>query len=581
MSLKIGVFVCNCGTNIGGTVNVPEVVRYAETLPDVVCAQGNIYTCSEDGLSAIRKKIAEQDLNRVVVASCTPRTHEPLFKKNCELAGLNKYLFEFVNLREHCSWVHLGRPVEATAKAKDLVRMGVAKVSLLSPQQDQSTAVTPATLVIGGGISGVSAALTLANQGYRVELVEKQNRLGGLLRDVNALFPTDEPAVGLLTPLIDAVHEHDNIHVHLQAEVTAVKGFIGNFTAVVRNKKQTEDIHIGTIIVAVGAEELKPDGLLGYGRYANVVTQLELERRLKTKYDGSKQVVMINCVGARDENRPYCGRFCCITAMKNASLMKAAQPETRVTILQRDVMACGKIFEEYYQKALSLGVQFIRFSHEKPPRISGSQKKAAKVTVYHELMGKKMVLETDLVVLTTPLIPAKDNRPLSRMLKVPIGNEGFFMEAHQKLRPVEFPADGIFIAGCARYPADISECVAQGYAAAAKAAVPMARRQVVTEAFTSEVNPLRCSACGRCVEICPFGAIGWAEDRNPEGETIQIARVNSAECKGCGLCVASCISGALQLKGFTDEQLLAMVTAVMEGHREKVVDSKQSAVGSK
>jgi len=543
-------------------VDVPEVVKYAETLPNVVCAQENLYTCSADGLAAIRKMIAEQNLNRVVVASCTPRTHEPLFKKNCELAGLNKYLFEFVNLREHCSWVHLGRPVEATAKAGDLVRMGVAKAGLLAAQEDQTTAVTPATLVIGGGISGLSAALTLARQGYRVDLVEKQNRLGGILQDVNVLFPSDEPAGGLLTPLIDAVHQQENIHVHLQTEVTAVKGFIGNFTASFRVDEHDEDLNVGTIIVAVGAEELRPHGLLGYGRYSNVVTQLELEGRLKTGTDGFKQVVMINCVGARDANRPYCGRFCCITALKNASLIKAAQPGARVTVLQRDVMAYGKIFEEYYRKALSLGVEFIRFSQDRPPRITGRQKKADKVTVYHELTGKTVVLKTDLIVLTTPLIPAKDNQRLSRMLKVPIGNDGFFMEAHQKLRPVEFPADGIFIAGCARYPADISECVAQGYAAAAKAAVPMARRQVVTEAYTSEVNPLRCSACGRCVEICPFGAIGWAEARNNEGETIRIARVNSTECKGCGLCAASCLSGALQLKGFTDEQILAMVTAV-------------------
>jgi heterodisulfide reductase subunit A len=440
--------------------------------------------------------------------------------------------------------------------------MGVAKASLLTAQQDQSTAVTPATLIVGGGISGLSAALTLAKQGYRVELVEKKSRLGGLLQDVSALFPSDEPAAGLLTPLIDAVLQQDNIHVHLQAEVTAVKGFIGNFTAVVRVDEQDKELNIGTIIIAVGAEELKPHGLLGYGRYSNVVTQLEWEGRLKTEPGGFKQVVMINCVGARDENRPYCGRFCCITAMKNASLIKAAQPEARVTILQRDVMACGKIFEEYYQKALSLGVEFIRFSPDRPPRITGAQKKAGKVTVYHELTGKEVVLRTDLVVLTTPLIPAKDNRQLSRMLKVPVGNEGFFMEAHQKLRPVEFPVDGIFIAGCARYPADISECVAQGYAAAAKAAVPMARRQVVTEAFTSEVNPMHCSACGRCVEICPFGAISWVEAGNAESGTIRIARVNSTECKGCGLCAASCISGALQLKGSTDEQILAMVTAV-------------------
>ncbi|MEW6671092.1 MAG: CoB--CoM heterodisulfide reductase iron-sulfur subunit A family protein [Thermodesulfobacteriota bacterium] len=567
MSLRIGVFVCNCGTNIGGTVNVPEVVRYAETLPNVVCAMGNLYTCSEDGLSAIRNKIKERNLNRVVVASCTPRTHEPLFKKNCERAGLNKYLFEFVNLREHCSWVHLGRPVEATAKAKDLVRMGVAKVSLLTSQQDQSTAVTPATLVIGGGVSGLSAALTLANQGYRVELVEKQNRLGGLLQNVNILFPSDQSAAALLTPLVEAVSRHDNIRVHLQAEVAAVKGFIGNFTALVRLNGQDEEFNIGTIIVAVGAEELKPHGLMGYGRFSNVITQLELEERLKNKYDGFTQVVMINCVGARSQDRTYCGRFCCVTAMKNASLIKSRRPETSVRVLHRDVMACGKIFEEYYQKALSLGVQFIRFNREQPPRITGAQNKAGKVTVIHELTGKKAALETDLVVLTAPLVPAKDNRQLSRMLKIPLGNEGFFMEAHQKLRPVEFPADGIFIAGCARYPTDISECVAQGYAAAAKAAVPMARRQVVTEAFTSEVNPLRCSACGRCVEICPFGAVGWIESRNSEGGTVRIARVNSTECKGCGLCAASCLSGALQLKGFTDEQILAMVGAGMEGHR--------------
>lgn len=564
MSLKIGVFVCNCGTNIGGTVNVPQVVEYALTLPYVACADGNLYTCSEDGLSAIRKKIEEHDLNRVVVASCTPRTHEPLFKKNCEMAGLNKYLFEFVNLREHCSWVHLDRPVEATAKAKDLVRMGVAKVSLLTPQHDQTTEVTPATLIVGGGVSGLSAALTLANQGYAVQLVEKQNRLGGLLRDVNFIFPSDEPAGAFLAPLVDAVHRHQNITVHLKTEVAAIKGFIGNFTADLRTKGKPKEVTIGTVIVAVGAEELKPRGLYGYGRYRNVVTQLEFEKRYKNGYNGPQNVVMINCAGARNDERPYCGRFCCITAMKNAVLIKATDPDARVRILHRDVMACGKIFEEYYQKALSMGIQFIRYDPQQPLRVKASGKAAAKVTLTHELIGRKMDLDADLIVLTTPLIPSADNPHLSRMLKVPVGSEGFFMEAHQKLRPVEFPADGIFVAGCARYPTDISECIAQGYAAAAKAAVPMSRRQVVNEAYTSEVNPLRCSACGRCVEICPFGAVDWVDSRNADGESVRIAQVNSAECKGCGLCAASCISGALQLKGFTDEQILAMVSAFKE-----------------
>jgi len=562
MTLRIGIFVCNCGTNIGGTVNVPEVVAYAETLPYVVCAAGNLYTCSEDGLANIRASIREHDLNRVVVASCTPRTHEPLFKRNCERAGLNKYLFEFVNLREHCSWVHPGRPTEATAKAKDLVRMGAAKVALLAEQQDHSTPVTPAALVIGGGIAGLSAALTLARQGYRVELVEKENRLGGLLRQVDTLFPTGESASKLLAPLIDAVQNHADIRIHLESEVVDVKGFIGNFTPRLQAAGGSAEVSVGAIIVAIGAGELKPDGLFGYGRCENVLTQLEFEQRYRRGCGSPKEVVMINCVGARDTERSFCGRFCCITALKNASRIKAADPAARVSILHRDVMACGKIYEEYYQRALSLGVRFIRFDKNDPPRIKVEGRRAAGLTVRHELTGRKIRLKTDLVVLTTPLVPSADNRRLSQMLKVPIGNEGFFMEAHQKLRPVEFPAEGIFVAGCARYPSDIAESVAQGYAAAAKAAAPMARRLVVTEAYIAEVDPLRCSACGRCKAICPFGAIEPYDFRDPSGDTRSVARVNSAECKGCGLCAASCLSGALQVKGFTDEQILAMVNAL-------------------
>jgi len=561
MSLRIGVFVCHCGTNIGGTVHVPEVVAYAATLPDVVHAEGNLYTCSEDGLSSIRNQIAEHHLNRVIVASCTPRTHEPLFKKNCELAGLNKYLFEFVNLREHCSWVHMNQQEHATQKAKDLVRMGVAKASLLTPEQDLSTEVLPSSLVIGGGISGLSAALTLANQGYHVELLEKRDRLGGLLKDVNRVFPTNTLTADLITPLIDSALRHPNIAVHFKAELVHVKGFIGNFTASVKVDDETLDLNIGTIIVAIGAAEFKPDGMFEYGGFHNVMTQLDFEKRHRSGYAGLKRVVMINCVGARIDETPYCGRFCCITAMKNAALIKEADPEAEVTILQRDIMAFGKVFEAYYQKALRMGVRFIRYSVDRPPEIIGSGGQAEKVRIYHELMGRNLELDADAVILTTPLVPAGDNEALSRMMKIPIGNEGFFMEAHQKLRPVEFPADGIYIAGCARFPAEIAECIAQGYAAAAKAAAPMSRGRVVTEALVSEVNRLLCSGCGRCLSICPFGAIDWTDLRVAPERTRKVAAVNPTECKGCGLCAASCLSGAIQIKGFTDEEILAMVNA--------------------
>lgn len=559
MPLRIGVFICHCGTNIGGIVDVPEVVEYARTLPNVVYAEGNLYTCSEDGLSSIRDMIEGYDLNRVVVASCTPRTHEPLFRKNCESGGLNKYLFEFVNIREHCSWVHMDRHDSATLKAKDLVRMGVAKVSLLTPQEDLTTDVIRASLIIGGGISGLTAALTLANQGYQVELVEKKDRLGGLLRDVNRVFPTNDPSKELLDPLISAVLNHKKISAHLGAELADVNGFVGNFSILLKKDAGTEELKVGTIILSTGARELKPEGMFGYGQFNNVMTQLEFERRFRSNYHGLNQVVMINCVGARVEERTYCGRFCCITGMKNAILLKEENPQTEISILHRDIMACGKAFEDYYRKALQMGIKFIRYSVDFPPEIVGSDDMADRVKVYHELMGRDVQMETDIVLLTTPLVPGEDNQELSRMMRIPVGNDGYFLEAHQKLRPVEFPSDGIFVAGCARYPTEISECVAQGYAAAAKAAVPMARGQVISDAFTSEVAPLRCSACGRCIDVCPFGAIDWNEFKEPSGETKRVAMVNPTECKGCGLCVASCLSGAVQMRGFTDEQILAMV----------------------
>ena len=558
--IRIGIFICHCGSNIGGTVNVPEVVEYARTLPYVVCAEGNLYTCSEDGLSSIRNKIREDHLNRVVVASCTPRTHEGLFRKNCERADLNKYLFEFVNLREHCAWVHMNQPEEATAKAKDLVRMGAAKVGLLEPLTDLSTNVMRACLVLGGGVSGLTAALTLANQGYRVELVEKEKNLGGLLLSVNRIFPTHQTAAEFLAPTIRSVLDHKNITVHLGWQLSEIKGFIGNYAATVKKGDKTLNLEVGTITVAVGAAPFKPTGLYGYGRFENVMTQIEFEKlSIQSGYSGFNNIVIINCVGARTEERSYCGRFCCIVALKNAILIKEANPDARVTIMQRDVMACGKIYEDYYRIALEKGIQFVRYDPNQPPKVLGSDQKATKVCVRHLLMGKDITLDADLVLLTTPLVPGEDNVPLSRIMRIPLGMDGFFMEAHQKLRPVEFPTDGIFVAGCARYPGEIPECISQGHAAAAKAAVPMANGLVVTEAYTSEVDPTRCSACGRCITICPFGAVDWAENASPQNGASKVAKVNATECKGCGLCVSSCLSSAIRLRGFSDGQIFAMI----------------------
>jgi len=555
---RVGVFVCHCGNNIGGVVRVPDVVEYARSLPNVVYAEDNLYTCSEEGLSSIRTQIAERDLNRVVVASCTPRTHEPLFQGVCEEAGLNKYLFEFVNIREHCSWVHMHDPVRATQKAKELVRMGVAKACYLEPQEEFESDVAPAALVIGGGVSGLSAALGLANQGIQVHLVERQQDLGGLVRGVQTLFPTEQATDGMLRPLTEQVKSHPQIQVHLGSEVTSVGGFIGDFDVTVAADGQAMDLNVGTVVVATGAEELKPVGLYRYSELPNVVTQLEFEERFKTGTEVPQNVAMINCVGARVPERSYCGRFCCTTAIKNAIWIKEQDPGARVFVLHRDVMAYGSDIEAFYRRAMELGVRFVRYDMQDPPVILGEDR-AEGVKVFHQLMGREVVLPADLVLLTTPLIAREENETLSKMLKVPLGSEGFFLEAHLKLRPIEFSTDGVYVCGSARYPSNIPESVSQAYAAAAKASIPIREGLVRVAAITSVCDERTCSACGNCVEVCPFGAIELQE-----GRFGLAAHVNAAQCKGCGCCVAACPSGAMQQRGFNDRQLLGMIGALAE-----------------
>jgi len=553
---RIGVFVCHCGTNIGAYVDVPQVVEYVKGLPNVVHAERNLFTCSEEGISAIKKAITEYNLNRVVVASCTPRTHEPLFRAACEEAGLNKYLFEFVNIRDQCSWVHMRQPEKATEKAKDLIRMGIAKASLLEPLEEVEVQVTPSALVIGGGVVGMNAALNLAEQGLEVQLVEKEKQLGGTLLHIHKLFTTDEEASKLIDPLVQRVKNHSKIKTYLSTKVKSVSGFMGDFNATLDQNGRESNIKVGTIIVATGAEELKPAGQYGYGTLPNVMTQLELEQRMNRGELDGQNVVMINCVGARVPERTYCSGFCCMTAVKNATLIKQSSPEARVWVLHRDLMAYGVEFENYYRRSMEQGVRFIRYGLEKPPEIIGNGK-AEKVKVWHQLRGREVELPADMVVLTTPLVPRGDNEEISKMLKVPLSEQGFFLEAHLKLMPVEFATDGIYICGSARWPTDVAGGISQAYAAAAKAAIPMRRGYVKPEAITALVNEDICSGCGTCEPLCPFKAIEL-QARNGK----KVSHVAEAVCKGCGTCSAACPSGAITMNHFRDVEILAQIEAL-------------------
>jgi len=554
---RIGVFVCHCGRNIGGYVDVPQVTEYVKQLPNVVHAEHNLYTCSEEGISSIKKKIQELNLNRVIVASCTPRTHEPLFRSACEEAGLNKYLFEFVNIRDQCSWVHMTIPKEATEKAKTLIRMGVAKARLLEPLEEIESKVIPLSLVIGGGIAGMGAALNLANQGFEVHLVEKEAELGGMLSGLHKLFTSNIEAKELIAPIVKQVKNHNRIKVYLSTKLKEVVGFIGSFNVTLDQSGKEHKLNVGTIIVAIGAEEFKPVGQYGYGKMAGVLTQLELEERLKKGTVDAKNIVIINCVGARVPERTYCSRFCCMTAIKNAVLLKEKNPAAKVWVLHRDLMTYGVEFEDYYRKAMEAGVRFIRYSLERPPEVIGDGHVKG-VKVYHQLRKKEMEFPCDTVVLTTPLIPRSDNEGLSKMLKVPLSQEGFFLEAHLKLRPVEFATDGIFICGSAKWPVEIAEAVSQAYGSAAKAAIPMRMGYVKPEAITSSVNADICGGCGICVAVCPYSA---TEIKTENGK--RVANAIAALCKGCGTCGAACPSGAISMNHFKDEQILSQIEALV------------------
>jgi heterodisulfide reductase subunit A-like polyferredoxin len=558
---RIGVFVCRCGINIAGTVNVPGVAEHAKTLPGVVFVDENLFTCSQDTQQKIKNAIEEHKLNRVVVASCTPRTHEPLFQETMREAGLNPHLFEMANIRDQCSWTHMQEPEQATAKARGLVEMAVAKAGFLEPLKTVVLPVTQKALVIGGGLAGMVSAVSIAEQGFDVTLVERERELGGNARNLRySLEGADVKAY--LGSLMARVETHPRIKVYKGATVESIQGYIGNYKTKLKlaGRDYAPEIEHGVVIVATGAKEARPVEYL-YGEDERVITQLELEQRIAgpdaTKLARVKNVVMIQCVGSREDERPYCSRVCCQDAVKNALKLKELNPKQNVYVLCRDVRTYG-FLEEYYQKARDLGVVFVRYEPEEKPVVEKDGDKL-KVTVHDKVLNASLVVNPDLVVLASGIIPHDDAAVTSRMLKVPLNEDGFFLEAHVKLRPVDFATEGVFLAGLAHSPKNIQETVAQARAAAARAATILARDQYEAGATIAVVNDLVCAGCGICASVCAYGAPGLVEK---DGKTI--SRVNEALCKGCGNCTAACPTGAMSHMGFSLRQTRAMLAAALK-----------------
>ena len=549
--IRIGVFVCSCGTNIGGLLDVKALAEYAQTLPYVAHAEDNLYTCSEVGLNSIKDAIKEYKLNRVIVASCTPRTHEPLFRECVSEAGLNEYLFHFVNIRDQCSWVHTKYANQAFEKAKDLIRMGIAKALKLEPLKNIEIEITPEALIIGGGITGLNAALNLTNQGYKTYLVEKEEQLGGRLNGLNKLYPYDTKASELLQPIITQVQNSKNIEVYTSSQIKAIDGFVGNYEVQIEYKDKIHELKVGAIIVAVGTSVFTPSDMYGYDGERRI-TQYELEVKLKNNDLNADEVVMVQCVGARIEERPYCSAVCCMSALKNALIIKKRNPNANITILYRDMYTPGTEYEKYYKRAREKGILFIKYTIEKPPEV-----KEEKIKVFNEHFGEDVIIPYDLLVLSTPLIANEDNHQLGQMLKVPLESNNFFLEAHVKLRPNDFATDGIFLGGSAKWPVDVSTAINQGYGAASRASTILSHKTIEVEGATSylpEYNKDLCMGCEVCIEVCPYHAI----DKNEEGEIIII----EALCKGCGLCGASCTKKAIEIKHYTNQQILSEIYAL-------------------
>jgi len=555
---RIGVFVCNCGINIGGIADVPAVREYARTLPHVIHVEDNLFTCSQDTQENIKKVIEEKGINRVVVASCSPRTHEPLFQETISEVGLNKYLFEMANIRDQNTWVHMNQPEKATAKAKDLVRMAVAKAAYVEPLSQVILDVTPAVLVVGGGAAGMEAALGVANQGYQAYLVERSNQLGGVALQLYSTWQGEKVAP-YLNDLIGKVQHNDKIQIFLETQVTHTTGTIGSFisTLIGNNDGKNTIVRHGAAILATGGKEYKPTEYL-YGKHPGVLTHLDLDHELTAGSDllkNAKLAVFIQCVGSRTKERPYCSRVCCTHSLESALTLKKMNPDMKIFILYRDIRSYG-FREDLYKEAREKGVKFIRYDLENPPVITADNSDTLSLTVTDPILQRSLEMNPDLVVLATAILP-NENKKLFEVFKVPTNAEGFLVEAHAKLRPVDFGSEGLFLAGLAHYPKSLDESIAQARAAVSRTMNIVSKEGILVGGVIASVTPERCAVCLTCVRACPYGIPRIDSEKGH-------AVIEPAECHGCGICVSECPGKAITLKHFTDEQINAKTDALFQ-----------------
>ena len=554
--LRIGVFVCNCGINIGGVVDVPAVKDYAAGLPNVAYAGENLFTCSQDSQDKIKEMMAEHQLNRVVVAACTPKTHEPIFMDTLVAVGLNKYLFEMANIRNQNSWIHSNDPQAATKKAKELVAMAVARASTLKPLGERAIPVNKRALVIGGGVAGMNAALTIARQGFPVSLVEKEAALGGFARNLyHTIEGADVPAY--LKDLIGQVEGHPGIDVITHGLIDGFSGYKGNFkTEIAVGPDQTrQEIDHGVIVVSTGAGEYQPTEYL-YPEDDRVVTQVEFGNRLeKEDVDGLSTVAMIQCVGSRNEDFENCSRICCQNAIKNALAIKKRNPLTQVFILYRDIRTYG-LLEDYYTEARENGVIFIRYDQAQPPKVS-STKDSVIVRVEDHVLKQDIEIHTDMLVLSAGM-RAAETTAVSHIMKLNRNPDDYFIEAHVKLRPVDMPSDGIFLCGTAHGPKLISETISQAQAAASRAVTFLSKPEIKLSAITAKVGTDECVKCLTCVRACPFEVPQWDEARHE-------IMIDEALCQGCGVCTAACPRQTIDLSNYEDDQIMCKIDCLLEG----------------
>jgi len=555
---RVGVFVCHCGTNIASVVNDTAVVEYASTLDNVVYAEENPFSCSTESAKSIAEKIKEKELNRVVVAACTPRSYDPVFMDTVREGGLNPYLVTMANIREHCSWVHSREKEKATQKAKDLVRMAVAQARHLEPLKTYVISVDSRALVIGGGVAGMVSALSLANQGFEVYLLEKDKELGGMSRRIHfTLEGLDVQAY--LRELISKVYEHPLVHVFHEATILETSGYVGNYITKVNSEGTVREIRHGAVIVATGAEEYKPTEYL-YGKDDRVMTLLELEDKIVNKDESvinSQSLVMIQCVGCRNKDRDYCSRVCCNQAIKNALKLKEVNPEMDIYILYRDMRTYG-LAEDYYREAANREVKFIRYEQDDPPQVETVEeggKSILRVTVTDPVLGQKIAIDADSLALAAAVVPdSEGNQKLVQSYRLSLNPDGFFLEAHVKLRPVDFATDGVFLCGMAHYPKHITETITQAYGAAGRAACLLSHDTITSSGSVCAVDEKKCIGCGNCIAVCNYGAIELHD--TPQGKK---ATVHPVLCKGCGLCNAVCPTGAISLKHFDDVEIFSQI----------------------